>query len=28
VHEQIQNGVPEKEALNGFMQRVLGSIDQ
>lgn len=28
VHEQIQSGVPEKEALNGFMQRVLGSIDQ
>ena len=28
VHEQIQNGVPEKEALNGFMQRVLSSIDQ
>ena len=28
VHEQIVAGVPEKDALNGFMQRVLGSIDQ
>ncbi len=28
VNEQIRNGKPEKEALNGFMQRVLGSIDQ
>ncbi len=28
VSEQIRNGKPEKEALNEFMQRVLGSIDQ
>jgi hypothetical protein len=28
VHKSIQNGMDKKEALNGFMQRVLGSIDQ
>jgi len=28
VHSEIKKGVPRKEALNGFMKRVLGSIDQ
>jgi len=28
VHKSIQNGIDKKEALNGFMKRVLGSIDQ
>lgn len=28
VHREIRGGTPAKEALNGFMQRVLGSIDQ
>jgi hypothetical protein len=28
VHKSIQNGVEKKEALNGFMKRVLGSIDK
>lgn len=28
VDKEIKNGVPPKEALNGFMKRVLGSIDQ
>ncbi|WP_333696218.1 DUF6952 family protein [Flavobacterium sp.] len=28
VHKSIRNGMDKKEALNGFMQRVLGSIDQ
>ncbi|MFK5879953.1 MAG: hypothetical protein QM478_10715 [Flavobacteriaceae bacterium] len=28
VHAEIKNGTPKKEALNGFMKRVLGSIDQ
>lgn len=28
VNAEIKKGVPRKEALNGFMQRVLGSIDQ
>lgn len=28
VHKSIQNGMDKKEALNGFMKRVLGSIDQ
>lgn len=28
VHEQIQGGLPEKDALNAFSQRVLGSIDR
>jgi hypothetical protein len=28
VHKMIESGKPEKEALNEFMQRVLGSIDK
>ena len=28
VQKQIKEGVPEKEALNNFMQRVMGSIDR
>ncbi|ADY30846.1 MULTISPECIES: DUF6952 family protein [Cellulophaga] len=28
VQKSIKEGVPEKEALNGFMKRVLGSIDK
>ena len=28
VHAEIKKGIPKKEALNGFMKRVLGSIDQ
>ena len=28
VHKSIQNGIDKKDALNGFMKRVLGSIDQ
>lgn len=28
VNAEIKKGVPKKEALNGFMKRVLGSIDQ
>ena len=28
VNTLIKNGTPKKEALNGFMKRVLGSIDQ
>ena len=28
VDQQVKSGVPRKEALNGFMQRVLGSIDK
>ncbi|NER13947.1 hypothetical protein GWK08_10880 [Leptobacterium flavescens] len=28
VHKSIQSGMDKKEALNGFMSRVLGSIDQ
>jgi hypothetical protein len=28
VNKMIKDGTPEKEALNGFMKRVLGSIDQ
>lgn len=28
VDKLIKEGVPKKEALNGFMQRVLGSIDK
>ena len=28
VQKTIKDGVPEKEALNTFMQRVLGSIDK
>ncbi len=27
VQKMIKEGKPKKEALNGFMQRVLGSID-
>ena len=28
VSGEIKNGTPKKEALNGFMSRVLGSIDK
>lgn len=28
VNTEIKKGVPKKDALNGFMKRVLGSIDQ
>ena len=28
VRKEIDNGIPEKEALNAFMKRVTGSIDQ
>ncbi|MGG8497049.1 DUF6952 family protein [Tenacibaculum sp. TC6] len=28
VAKMIKDGTPKKEALNNFMQRVLGSIDQ
>ena len=28
VHKEIKKGIPKKEAMNGFMKRVLGSIDQ
>lgn len=27
VHREIQKGIPKKEALNGFMKRVTGSIN-
>ena len=27
VHAEIKKGTPKKEALNGFMKRVMGSID-
>ena len=27
VSEMVKNGTPQKEALNSFMKRVLGSID-
>lgn len=27
VHKEIKSGKPQKEALNGFMQRVMGSIN-
>ena len=27
VHKMIKEGLPQKEALNSFMMRVLGSID-
>lgn len=27
VHKMIKDGTPKKEALNTFMQRVMGSID-
>lgn len=26
VNKEIRKGVPKKEALNGFMQRVMGSV--
>ena len=28
VHKAIKEGQSERDALNGFMQRVMGSIDQ
>ncbi len=28
VHEQVKSGVAEREALNAFSQKVLGSIDR
>ena len=28
VHSEVKQGTHKKEALNGFMKRVLGSIDQ
>ena len=28
VHKEIKEGKPKKDALNGFMQRVVGSIDK
>ena len=28
VHRAVRSGTPKKEALNAFMGRVLGSIDQ
>ena len=28
VNAEVKKGTPKKEALNGFMKRVLGSIDQ
>ena len=28
VHQMVEAGQPQKEALNTFMQRVLGSIDK
>lgn len=28
VANEVANGTPQKEALNGFMKRVLGSIDR
>jgi hypothetical protein len=27
VHKEIQAGTPKRDALNGFMKRVTGSID-
>ncbi|WP_258103960.1 DUF6952 family protein [Marinoscillum sp. MHG1-6] len=27
VSKEVKNGTPQKEALNGFMKRVMGSID-
>ncbi len=27
VHKDVRSGTPKKEALNGFMKRVVGSID-
>lgn len=28
VHAQVENGMPEKDALNAFAQKVMGSIDK
>ncbi len=28
VHQNIKNGMEERDALNGFSKKVLGSIDQ
>jgi hypothetical protein len=28
VHQSIKNGVSQKDAINEFMQRVMGSIDK
>lgn len=28
VHESVKNGQSEKDALNGFAQKVMGSIDR
>lgn len=28
VHKEIEKGQSQKDALNGFMQRVMGSIDK
>ncbi|HLT33020.1 MAG TPA: hypothetical protein VKZ98_04455 [Aquaticitalea sp.] len=28
VHQMVKNGTDKKEALNGFMKRVLGAIDK
>ena len=28
VHQSVENGVTERDALNGFAQKVLGSIDK
>jgi len=28
VHQMVKNGTDKKEALNSFMKRVLGAIDQ
>jgi hypothetical protein len=28
VHKMVKEGTPKKEALNLFMKRVLGAIDQ
>ncbi|RQP12497.1 MAG: hypothetical protein EAS48_05145 [Chryseobacterium sp.] len=28
VHEMVKNGASEKDALNGFAQKVMGSIDR
>lgn len=28
VYKEIEKGTPKKEALNGFMKRVMGSIDR
>lgn len=27
VHKEIKNGKPQKDALNGFMERVMGTIN-